>query len=358
MPHPDRVSLTEILENWVSTNSLSASYQTELQVLTLADEWRTKALGITDKNVAEVMERRSHLFQALHPQVIQYCQTKGFPNQAIILETFWNFWLPLAIQLAEYRRHLERPLIQGILGGQGTGKTTLAAILALILSHLGYKTLSFSLDDLYKTYAERQKLQTEDPRLIWRGPPGTHDVELGIDILDRLRQQQKSVAVPRFDKSAWNGAGERTSPEIVGKIDLILFEGWFVGVRPIDPATFDNAPPPIINPKDRTFARDMNTKLQDYLSLWQRLDRLIVLYPVDFRLSMQWRRQAEQEMIAAGKSGMTDEMVDKFVEYFWRSLHPELFIKPLAKNPNWVDLVVEINSDHSPGVVYKPGDRD
>jgi glycerate kinase (EC 2.7.1.31) len=62
--------------------------------------------------------------------------------------------------------------------------------LTLILGKLGYSTVSLSLDDLYKTYADRQQLQKADPRLIWRGPPGTHDLELGIAVLDRLRSAQ------------------------------------------------------------------------------------------------------------------------------------------------------------------------
>jgi D-glycerate 3-kinase len=352
MPELNRKSLREILENWVSSNSLSASSLEKLQIWALADQSRAKAFGITSENVAQLLDNRSHFFPQLHPQVIAYCQNKGFTSRPLILETLWELWLPLAIQLATWRRDLPRPLIQGILGGQGTGKTTLAAILTLILKHLRLETISISIDDLYKTYAERQELQQQDPRLIWRGPPGTHDVELGIKVLTQLRQQKTPVEIPRFDKSLWQGAGDRTTPEIVEKADIVLFEGWFVGVRPIDPTTFDSAPEPIVTLSDRTFARDINFKLQEYVPLWQLLDRLIVLYPVDYRLSLQWRKQAEQEMIASGKTGMTNEVIEQFVAYFWRSLHPELFIKPLVENPDLVDLVIEINPDHSPGVLY------
>jgi len=352
MPEINREALREILEKLVSDDSLSASDREELQVLTLADELRAKAFGITSENVAELIDLRSHLFHQLHPQVTAYCKKKGFTSRALIWQTLWELWLPLAIKLASWQNDLPHPLIQGILGGQGTGKTTLTFILTLILKHLGYETLSISSDDLYKTYAERQELQKQDPRLIWRGPPGTHDVNLGIEILNKLRQQQTPVEIPRFDKSLWQGQGDRTTPEIVEKVDIVLFEGWFVGVRPIDPATFDSAPEPIVTLSDRSFARDINLKLHEYVPLWQLLDRLIVLYPVDYRLSMQWRKQAEQEMIAAGKSGMTNETIEQFVTYFWRSLHPELFINPLIKNLNLIDLTIEINPDHSPGSVY------
>jgi D-glycerate 3-kinase len=265
-----------------------------------------------------------------------------------------NFWLPLAQQLVEWHHQADGTLIQGILGGQGTGKTTLAAILTRILSYLDLQVCQISLDDLYKTYADRQKLVQADPRLRWRGPPGTHDIELGLEVLQHLKQK-RPTPVPRFDKSAWGGNGDRTTAELITQADIVFFEGWFVGVKPIDPATFDHAPSPIETETDRTFACDMNARLTDYLPLWNLLDRLIVLIPTDYRLSQQWRKQAEQRMIAAGQSGMTAPEIDEFVEYFWRSLHPELFVTPFLHNDQ-ADWVVEISSEHLPVAIHRRSD--
>lgn len=323
----------------------------------LANQIGARAFGITPENADKVSQARLQLLQAVYPTLSQCHHIRHIqPHQ--MRQTLWYLWLPLAMQLASYRQQLRRPLIQGILGGQGTGKTTLAAILTLILAQLGYRTLSISLDDLYKTYSDRLALREQDPRLVWRGPPGTHDIQLGLTILDQLRQADPllPIQVPRFDKSAWGGAGDRCEPEIVESPDIVLFEGWFAGARPINPDRFDTAPPPIVTDADKAFARDMNDRLADYLPLWERLDRLIVLYPSNYRLSLEWRRQAEQQMIAARTTGMTDAEVQKFVEYFWRSLHPELFIKPLITDPTYVDLVIETNPDHSVGAIYQPGE--
>ena len=140
------------------------------------------------------------------------------------LETLWHLWLPLAILLATKREKFGRPLIQGILGVQGTGKTTLAQILIFILAKIGWNAISISLDDLYKTYRDRQQLKQQDPRFIWRGPPGTHDVEMGIQLLDKLRYNspQQLIEIPRFDKSLFAGAGDRTTPEFVSNIDIVF----------------------------------------------------------------------------------------------------------------------------------------
>lgn len=358
MQHSKR-DLTQILEAWVAGQKPSRAVLSQLTESELADELRLKAFGIVPDRIEEVLEKRSQLFHTLYPKVLGFCTQKKFSRKADILETLWTLWLPLALQLSAYRQQQKHPFIQGILGGQGTGKSTLVAILKLILGHLGHKTLCLSLDDLYKTYSERLALTKQDSRLIWRGPPGTHDVQLGLTVLDRLRQADSftAIEVPRFDKSANLGAGERTHPEVVQGIDLVLFEGWFVGVRPIDPTTFETAPPPIITEADRHFARDMNTLLETYLPLWERLDRLIVLYPVDYQLSLQWRAQAEEEAIAAGKAGMSHAEIQEFVKYFWKALHPELFIKPLICAPDGVDMVIEIQRDRSVGEVYRPSDR-
>lgn len=299
---------------------------------------------------------QSQLLRSFYPTFEHFCQNTLHKPPQQLEETLRGLWLPLAMQIASYRQAQSRTLIQGILGGQGTGKTTLAKILSLILGHLGYRTLSLSLDDLYKTYSDRLALQQQDPRFIWRGPPGTHDIQLGLQVLDRLRQSDPNspIEIPRFDKSAWHGAGDRGTPEIVNGADIVLFEGWFVGVRPIDPSNFDRPPLPINTFEDRKFAIDMNTRLQEYLPLWDKLDRLIILYPIDYRLSQQWRKDAEHQMIATGKTGMTDLQIEQFVEYFWKSLHPDLFIKPLIQDSQRVDLVIEINRDRSIGKIYRP----
>jgi len=336
----------------LATDAMGETCQQQARVAALADKLRARAFGITPENVGKVIEVRSHLLKSVLPAFNQFCQTTLQIEPKEMLQVLWDLWLPLGIKLASQRQQLERPLIQGILGGQGTGKTTMSKVLSLILHQLGYRTLSLSLDDLYKTYSDRLLLTQQDPRLIWRGPPGTHDIDLGLNLLDQIRQLQSPVIVPRFDKSVYEGAGDRTTPEIITGVDIVLFEGWFVGVRPIDADVFDTVPPPILTNEDRAFARDINRRLHDYLPLWERLDNLILLYPTDYRYSLEWRKQAEQQMIAAGKSGMSNAEIEQFVNYFWRSLHPELFIKPLVKDATAVDMIIEIHADHSFGAVY------
>lgn len=353
-PQPPAIAPT--LQHWVAGQQPTQKELQQLLQAELADPQQAAAFAITAENGEEKIAARSRLFLKVYPRVAELCRNFSFPDTEQVWLTLWRLWLPLAMQLARARAELGRPLIQGILGGQGTGKTTLAAVLRLILEELSYSSASISLDDLYQSYTDRQQLQQLDPRLVWRGPPGTHDVEAGIKLLDNLRQPRpdQTLLLPRFDKSLHEGAGDRVAPVAIAPVDIVLFEGWFVGAQPIDERAFAAAPPPLQTAADRQFARDNNERLKAYLPLWQRLDRLLVLYPTDYRFSKQWRQEAEQKMRAQGKPGMSDAEIEKFVEYFWQALHPELFIRPLTRDRARVDLVVEINADHSPGCAYRP----
>ncbi|MDJ0703431.1 MAG: glycerate kinase [Leptolyngbyaceae cyanobacterium MO_188.B28] len=348
------VDIWPILKNWTTGRTPTPEQWRRLIQWELADQRRARAWGITSTTIESKLQQRAQLLKMLADSPVDLPVPNT--NFSSLIPLLWRLWLPLALWLVETKQTLDRPLIQGILGGQGVGKTTLTRSLGLILRRLGYRTVSLSIDDLYKSYRDRCELRKQDPRLIWRGPPGTHDIDLGLQTLQHLRQPTpgQAISIPRFDKSAHSGEGDRTDPEMVSDIDIVLFEGWFVGTRPIDPTLFASAPAPIETEHDRQFARDMNQGLNAYLPLWNLLDRLILLYPQDYRLCQRWRQQAEKAMKATGRAGMSNEAIDEFVEYFWKALHPTLFIDPLLTNPEVVDLVIEIRPDHNPANVYSP----
>ncbi|GBO52337.1 D-glycerate 3-kinase, plant type [Pseudanabaena sp. lw0831] len=319
-------------------------------------------IGALDLNTFnEIVDQRSQLLRSVYPKISQVLAIHNIqidPPSAV-LPLLWHYWLPLAQSLASQQEKIGRTFIQGLLGGQGTGKTTLGIVLNILLGHLGKTFLSISLDDLYKTYAERQKLRDRHPDFIWRGPPSTHDVDLGIQVLQQLRDRHlgnsQLIEIPRFDKSLHNGAGDRTEPEISHAADIVLFEGWFVGMCPLPISALRNFVPPILSEGDLEFAHECNANLYNYLPLWEYLDSLIVLVPEDYKYSLEWRIEAEHKLIAAGKSGMNDQEITQFVEYFWKALHPELFMPRMINRENggsYADLVVEISRSHLPTNIY------
>ncbi len=167
-------------------------------------------------------EQKISLFPSVSTELFALLQKLKCYNFDDSIHAFWFFWLPVALELAQYQQKNPYPLLVGILGGQGTGKTTLTSILQLIWQHLDISSVALSLDDLYKTYHDRTQLLKKDSRLIWRGPPATHDVELGIKIISQLQQRLYPVSIPRFDKSLFNGQGDRSMYEKVNRGDIII----------------------------------------------------------------------------------------------------------------------------------------
>ena len=97
-----------------------------------------------------------------------------------------------------------RTNIIGLTGSQGSGKSTIAHILQIILKE-GYNlnTVVFSIDDFYKTLKDRKKMSKNvSPLFLTRGVPGTHDTYLLMNTLKKLKNSKfKKFSIPKFDKS-------------------------------------------------------------------------------------------------------------------------------------------------------------
>jgi D-glycerate 3-kinase len=134
----------EWLNEFFTKGITDAYWQVYAQEAALMDSVRAKIFGITPENVAQVILDRSHLLKSVLPTFSQFCQTNLSMLSQAMLQVLWDLWLPLAIKIVSSRQNLGRPFIQGILGGQGTGKTTMCQILSFIIQQLGYCTLCLS----------------------------------------------------------------------------------------------------------------------------------------------------------------------------------------------------------------------
>ena len=103
---------------------------------------------------------------------------------------------------------------------------------ASLLTADGLRAATLSLDDLYLPKAARRRLAAEvHPLLLTRGVPGTHDVELGLAVLEGLARPGRTL-MPRFDKASDDRLPTDRWTPMDGPFDVILFEGWCVGARP------------------------------------------------------------------------------------------------------------------------------
>src|ERR1700722_1192799 len=136
-------------------------------------------------------------------------------------ETVERVYRPLAARIGALAA--KRPgVVIGVCGSQGSGKSTGAALLQILLDEARFRTAILSIDDLYLPKEDRKKLAEEvDPLLATRGPPGTHDVALGERLLDTL-PNPGVTAIPRFDKSRDTRSDPDQWDHFDGPADIIL----------------------------------------------------------------------------------------------------------------------------------------
>jgi len=260
-------------------------------------------------------------------------------------DTVERVYRPLAARIGALAAG--RPgLVVGICGSQGSGKSTGAALLQILLDEARFKTAVLSIDDLYLPKEDRKKLAEDvDPLLATRGPPGTHDVALGQRLLDELPGPQVT-AIPRFDKARDTRADPDEWDHFEGPADIILFEGWCVGARPEPPAALVrpiNDLERIFDPNGRWRRYVNNALAGPYQNLFARLSFQILLQAPSFEVVARWRKEQEAKLRArVGDSTgvMTDAQIDRFVQYYERLTR---FI--LAEMPSRADAVVALDAN-------------
>lgn len=259
---------------------------------------------------------------------------------------------PAAERIAKARRSLGRPIVAGLCGSQGSGKSTMAAFLKALLEARGLKAAVLSLDDLYLTLPERERLAAEaHPLLKTRGVPGTHDVGLGLALIDVLTDGVAEVSIPRFDKAEDTRAPANTWPHVAAPVDVILFEGWCVGAIPQAEAALTRPVNALERDEDAdgVWRRYVNAQLEgDYAGLFGRIDILALLQAPDFDAVYGWRVLQEQKLAEqvkraglVGAKVMDSEQIRRFLMFYQR-----LTEWILEEMPGRADILMPLDEDH------------
>lgn len=245
--------------------------------------------------------------------------------------------------------HRSGPLIVGICGSQGSGKSTVCKQVAARFGGAGLEVATLSLDDLYLPLAARGKLgELVHPLLRTRGVPGTHDTKLGIHTLHDLAQG-KDVRLPRFDKARDDRHPVEAWDTITGPVDLVLFEGWCVGAKPqgLEALTQPINALEANEDVDGRWRRYVNDALGgEYQRLFAKIDLLVLLAAPSFDVVLKWRTQQEHELRAQARgdrSGvMSDAQIARFIQHYER-----LTKHVLIEMPPRADLVIRLAEDRS-----------
>ncbi len=266
---------------------------------------------------------------------------------------FPQLFIPMAAWLLKMVQRDSSPLLVGIAGAQGTGKTTASRALQLTMQYaFGRRCCLLSLDDFYLTKAQRQALaQDTHPLLGVRGVPGTHDVPLINQTLDQLRaaSEQTVTPLPLFDKAADDRRPTDQWSQFRGRPDVIIFEGWCVGAPPASPQeSLEEALNTVESTSDPEgiWRHHVDGMLAGpYRELFARLDRLIFFAAPDWELVMEWRRLQEQKLHRA--TGAASELLDDERLRDFIATYERVSRRMLEKTPEYADVTVRLDPSHA-----------
>ncbi|KAL8153353.1 hypothetical protein V2J09_011113 [Rumex salicifolius] len=332
-------------------------------------------IGITSEHVAESIDKWL-LYGSKLCRLFQLNDL--FLNEAQKVR-FYHYYVPVFMwcedQISQHNSKFKDgeevpPLVIGFSAPQGCGKTTLVFALEYLFKVTDRKVATLSIDDFYLTAEEQGKLREANPgnRLLevvpscvysfsllnsedkLRGNAGSHDLSFSLDTLTsvtKLSKEGLKMKLPRYDKSAYNGRGDRadtsTWPEVEGPLTAVLFEGWMLGFKPV--------PEQVVKAVDPQL-EIVNKNLAAYYDVWDKFIKAwIVIKIQDPSCVYQWRLQAEVAMRADGKSGMSDEEVLDFVSRYlpaYKAYLPTLYSEgPKGSEPDHL-LMVEIDEARNP----------
>lgn len=270
-----------------------------------------------------------------------------FPDRALAFE---HSDAVLVDHIAASLARNGRPIVVGLCGAQGGGKSTTAARLAVRLEDQGRHVAVVSIDDFYLTRAERAMLGRDvHPLLTTRGPPGTHDVALAEATISSLlgAGAGEVVAAPAFDKAIDERRPAADWPLHRGGIDVVVFEGWCVGARP-QAAQALAAP---VNALERDEDPDgrwrcyVNAQLAGaYGGLFGRLDLRLLLRAPGFEAVYAWRAEQEaglRRIPGRGPPPMDEAALRRFIAHYERITRWILEDEP-------ADMVVDLDAERVP----------
>ncbi len=260
-----------------------------------------------------------------------------------------TFYLPLSEWIYSIYKKDKKIKIIGLSGGQGSGKSTITGILKFILKRKYRLDLCvFSIDDFYKTKADRRKMSKKiHPLFFTRGVPGTHDLGLINKTIKKLKAKKfKTVLIPKFDKSIDDRSKKSKWQKIKKPPHIIIFEGWCVGARQQRDHELKKSLNPIEQKHDLdlTWRRTVNNFLKNqYKKIFRKIDKLVYLKAPSFEHIFKWRLLQEQKMklTLKNKRTMSRSQVKKFIMFY------ERITKHMMRNFSKIsDLTIFLDKSH------------
>ena len=295
-------------------------------------------------------------FSKLGYKKIKKKYLKFIASQEVLTEPFRdkigqlnNFYLPIGNMINKNFLIDKKTKIIGLTGGQGSGKSTISKILKIILKEgFNLNTVIFSIDDFYKTLKERKNMSKNiSPLFLTRGAPGTHDTKMLLNCIKSLKKFKfKKILIPKFNKAIDDRVPKSRWLKVNKKPNIVIFEGWCVGVDAQKKKDLIVPVNILENYKDKKkiWRNRVNQEIKkNYKKIFNLIDKIIFLKVPSFKHVYKWRLLQEKKLqiVSKGNKTMSDNQIKNFIMFY------ERLTKHMLKNLiHTADSVIKIDTKH------------
>ena len=262
-----------------------------------------------------------------------------------------SFLIPICFWISKKAKK-KSPLIIGLAGGQGSGKTTISSILSLILKkYFKLKVFKISIEDFYKTKKQREILSKDKHSLLLtRGVPGTHDVKIMLDFFRKIKTKNfKSLKLRKFNKANDDRYKKKHWYKLKSRPDVVIFEGWCVGAKPQSLRLLKKP----INALEKAYDKNLkwrrfvNLQLKtNYKKLYSQLDSLLYLKVKNFNLLKKWRIKQEEKLWLKAKSRKNLKIMNKKEVINFMQTYQRITEQMFKDAPKYSSIIMNLNINH------------
>jgi len=234
----------------------------------------------------------------------------------------WGVILPILTDVYILKKSTKKRIVIGLSALPGTGKTTLGLLIERLSLKMDIKTSVVSLDDFYLPFSEMNIAIKDNPWNVSRGFPGSHSINL---IEDRILEWKNTgrFNYPVFDKSLRNGLGDRSCWK-VDFPEILILEGWFLGVNQISSQSISKVSPPL-HMREIEYRSKIQNNLNDYLKIWQLIEKIWQIKPENFSYMDNWKSDQENQMLKIKGKALVDKQLTNFIRMLNCSIPQESF---------------------------------
>ena len=248
----------------------------------------------------------------------------GFYGKNLSYDWLWGVVLPFLSDIYYLEKSsFSKPLI-GLSALPGTGKTTLGLLIEKLALRMNINVSVVSMDDFYLPFIEMEEAIKGNPWRVSRGFPGSHSVNL---IENRILDWKNTgkFNYPVFDKSLRNGLGDRESWKTTFP-EILVIEGWFLGIKPLNRNYMIND----LNeynllPDEKSYRLKIQNNLNNYLKIWNLIDKIWQIKPNDFLYMNKWKSNQEAQMFKIKGNALKDNELINFIRMLNYSIPQESF---------------------------------